>query len=116
MTTDTDKLKGLALAATPGPWHWVNNETDQPRQPGEWRASLRTVQEYPTHSVGPLPKFIVQADEICGENMDANADFIAAANPATVLALLAERDELCAEVERLRAAIKAHTKAGKDPA
>lgn len=88
-------LKQLAMAATPGPWHWVNPSTDQQRQPGEWRASLRTVDEFPAKfSPGTLPLFIVEADEICDENMDANAAFIAAANPATVLKLIEQVESL----------------------
>ena len=84
-----DHLEALARAATPGPWHWVNPENDQPRKLGEWRASLRTVQEFNTRWGDTLPKFIVNADEICDENMDANANFIATANPAAVLELIA---------------------------
>jgi hypothetical protein len=83
-----DHLEALAKAATPGPWHWVNPGNDQPRKLGEWRASLRTVQQFNTHRGDTLPKFIVDAEEIRDENMDANANFIAAANPAAVLALI----------------------------
>ena len=67
-------------AFTPGPWCWINSETDLPRQEGEWRSSLRTVKEYERSSVGTrLPLFILEADEICDENMEANARLIAAA-------------------------------------
>lgn len=81
-------LKKSALAATPGPWEWINPENDKPRQSGEWRASLRTVAKFSTYSVGPLPKFIVEADEICDENREANASYIEFANPAAILALI----------------------------
>lgn len=92
---DLDAIEAAAKAATPGEWHWVNHVTDQPRQAGEWRASLRTIEKYPTGAGGYLlPKFIVEADEICDENMDGNAAFIATANPTVVLEL----------VRRLRAA------------
>jgi hypothetical protein len=99
---DLDKLEALAKDATPGPWHWVNRETDEPRSAGEWNSSLRTVEVFPTQLVGPLPKFIVEADEICDENMEANADFIAAANPATILALIAEVRSLRAGEPNMR--------------
>jgi hypothetical protein len=86
-----EKMKALALAATKGPWHWVNPEDDQPREPGEWRSSLRTVAEFPVSTPGwTLPKFIVDADCIGDENMDANASFIAECNPAAVLELIAK--------------------------
>lgn len=94
MTLDLEQIKAAARAATPGPWHWVNPENDQPRRPGEWRASLRTIEKFPTQSVGPLPEFIVEADEICDKNMEANAAFIETMDPTTVLEL----------VERLEAA------------
>jgi hypothetical protein len=98
MNVDLNALKEVAAAATPGPWNWVNPETDKPRQPGEWRSSLRTVahnREYPTGR--PLPDFIMEADEICDENMEANAAFIEAANPAAVLALI-ERLEMAEKI------------------
>ncbi len=96
-----EKLKAVALAATPGPWHWVNPENDKPRRPGEWRASLRTIEEFPTRSVGPLPHFILAAEEISSsdDKMEENAAFIAAANPAAVLELIAEVERLSAIVE-----------------
>jgi hypothetical protein len=102
MRYDLDSLEALATAATPGPWHWVNPTTDAPRGLGEWRSSLRTVEKFPTQSVGPLPKFIVEADEICDWNMDANASFIAAANPETILTLTAELRKLRAEINEMR--------------
>jgi hypothetical protein len=94
---DTEKMKALALAATQGPWEWVNPVNDEPRQPGEWRASLRTVEKFPTQSIGTLPKFIIEADEICDENREANAAFIAAANPAAILELIAALEAAAAD-------------------
>lgn len=95
---DPLRLNALALAATPGPWHWVNPTTDEPRKPGEWRASLRSVAQNRTVHGFMLPEFILEADEIRDKNLDANADFIAAANPAAVLHLLALHDDRCREV------------------
>lgn len=68
---------------TPGPWHWVNPGTDEPREAGEYRSSLRTVTER-DRGVGPLPIFILDADEICDTypregTQEANASLIAAA-------------------------------------
>jgi hypothetical protein len=82
MTVDTEKLKALALAATPGPWKAI-----------EWTCHAPT-----TIRAGAVG--ITVADTTGhGRHSDAcavDAAFIAEANPAAVL-------ELIAEVERLRA-------------
>ena len=74
-------------AYTPGPWHWINSETDEPYDflapsSGNGWPSLRTVEEFLTKSVGPLPKWILAAEEFRAyteeENL-ANARLIAAA-------------------------------------
>jgi hypothetical protein len=70
---------------TKGPWHWVNSHTDQlfdfnkPWDGGGY-PSLRTVKEESTpHSLGPVPKWILDAepDHLIGS--EANARLIAAA-------------------------------------
>lgn len=88
-TAELDVIKAAAEAATPGPWHWINSINDKPRQPGEYQSSLRTVEQFPSfiseaYPDHTLPKFILEAEDI----EDANADFIAAANPDTVLRLV----------------------------
>ena len=70
MTTDYTKLRELALAATPGPW----------------RAQQRNKQEA-IYIVGPD-----HTPPACHAFYANNADYIAAAHPATVLALLDEVD------------------------
>ena len=75
-------IQKLAEAATEGPWHWVDYETDAPVAPGGesqvFRVSLRTVAEHETPSVGPLPHFILS--EVQYEQETSNdARFIAAA-------------------------------------
>jgi hypothetical protein len=76
-----DKLKGLALAATPGSW-----------------------------SVDPLYGFIMDAIaepiEICNpDGASSNAAYIAEANPAAILELIAQRDELLAALRTSREVI-----------
>lgn len=88
-------IEARANAATAGPWHWVDPETDQPLELTALceAASLRTVEKYPTISVGPLPKFIVDTQEL---NEVADALFIANART--------DVPALVAEVRRLREA------------
>lgn len=92
MTVDIEKLKALALAATPGPWMRLFGE--------------RTV--YDKMEDGCRGNAIVRADLAYGMQDGNNLDYIAAANPAAVL-------ELIAEVERLRPTPAAGT-AEKDAA
>lgn len=71
MEVKYEELRALAEAATPGPW--------------DWRANMEegfVVHERPA---GTIYSF---------SNSKENAAFIAAANPATVLALLAENGRL----------------------
>ena len=65
---------------TPGPWHWVNPNTDEPHKRGESYADLRTVADYGT--APPLPMWIVSCEELGfgGEDeVEANLSLIAAA-------------------------------------
>jgi len=87
VTIDTTKLRELGQAATPGPWTqweghgWVMAGTTE-----------ATAKGYMAGTDG----HVCRTD--CGDFSDAqgikNAEYIAAANPATVLALLDEIDRL----------------------
>ena len=89
--TAPDELERLARAATPGPWI----RSGCRRKMGDEDCIM----------VGP-DGFLMAALPI-GQPRDHagafnDAAFIAAANPATILALLSERAELLAAVERMR--------------
>lgn len=84
MTSDRyDELRAAAEAATPGPWRKVSDLMDQSRPWVENGESWLIVK-----TEGRL-----SADR-------ENATFIALANPATITALLDERDSLLAALER----------------
>ena len=83
MTFDLDKLEALAKAATPGEWR-VSNHRQSSR-------AIQTVKnDYEVASV-PLNKFTDN------RRREADADFIAAANPSTILALVAHIRQLEAD-------------------
>ena len=75
MTIDTTKLRELAMKATPGPWY-----SKWPEERCAWKDI--------GHSRHPVA--------YTGDCFDdaPNAEYIAATNPSTVLALLDDRDEL----------------------
>ena len=79
---NVEELKQKALAATPGPW-------------------FDAVSSNMNNSVH------VSMGIICntGKNID-DAAFIAAANPAAILELIAELDELAAKLDRAQAEIR----------
>jgi hypothetical protein len=96
VTARDDRLRELAMAATPGPW-----EADEPAT--KWRARDGHVRT--TH-----PDFEDCADEIAETFSNDDAAYIAAASPDVVTGLLdrlaaveAERDRLAAAVERVEA-------------
>jgi hypothetical protein len=78
---------------TPGPWHWVDCETDLPWKPGSRFPSLRTVKEFETKFVGLLPKFILTN---CDDVSEKDLPLIAAAPE-----LLKQRDALLAACKTL---------------
>ena len=95
------ELRRLAEAATPGPWYldgpWWYGDDDS-------AYCISTAEDAGRIAVTIAPPRYIFGGE--REVRDANARFIAAANPAVVLALLdaaAERDALAAGVERVRA-------------
>lgn len=72
---DLQQLKALAEAATPGPWI-IEEGLPQDEAWCEW------------HNVGPF--------SLMGDKADADDKFIAAANPAAILALIAKVESLAA--------------------
>ena len=106
---DMNELLALVGKATPGPWEWINSNTDEPFDfdspwDGGGYPSLRTVECFGenktevrdggTYTSFALPKWILDAEPMQNGNDAANAALIVAA----VNALPA----LCAEVEALR--------------
>lgn len=120
MTVDIERLQQLIEQATPGPWQWVDPDTDLPCLPDApcatgdhcrhaYRLSLRTVAEFPTQSVGPLPQFVIGSAEEFNEHEQADgswthpdAEFIAGAVNALpeLLSAHRERDELKAQLAK----------------
>ena len=84
--TDTKELRKLAEAATPGPWNYYDDSLSTGRI--EIVAPGKTV----TRIYRSVP-----------EEDGANAEFIAAANPQTIIALLDTIEAQAAEIERLKA-------------
>jgi len=85
-----EELKKKALAATPGPWAWDDN-------------NIRDA-DYDEKEYAP---WLVASDEpvLCGQiraNTPENADYIAAANPAAVLGLIEKLDAAHTELELVR--------------
>lgn len=90
MTDRYEKIrKALAMGPTPGPWAACRTNS------GTFVKSER------------LAGYFVEVRH-CRTAQDVNADahLIAACDPDTIRALLAERDALAAEVERLREVLK----------
>ena len=118
MTIDTNELRRLAQAATPGPWYVTGKLTRYV----EARIDGGLIQE--VAACGPT-----KADGGYGPQQEANARLIAAANPAAISELLdrlkaaeKERDALRAEnerMEKMQAVLRRHHEmamgAGLDP-
>lgn len=82
------ELKALAEAATPGPWGW-----DGP----VWGYDAENEAPWLIQERGS--DVVITGELQCSE---ANAAYISAADPATVLSLIAERDALLAERDALK--------------
>ena len=92
-TPDLAGLRRLAEAATPGPWEAFGAVDG--RRGERWLGVTTDMRATESARAGD-----VFAAQNCTRQ---DALFIAAANPAAVLALLDERDALAAKVERVRA-------------
>lgn len=87
--TDYTELKRLALAATPGTWERGDgNEVSVSADGDEGYWSWEVAGPAQVHGAG--------------DQRDKDADFIVAANPAAVLALIAENEALRKDAERYR--------------
>jgi hypothetical protein len=83
MSEDHSELQRLAEAATPGPWNVANN-----RYGGVIRGG--PVQEFTNGSAQSQIVMCCGAEWMEPGQLERNAEFIAAANPTAVLALLTE--------------------------
>lgn len=83
MTSDLDALEKLADEATPGKWRNAVYSRERVIVAGLASKAFVKVLGKPPHSNG----------KDCAIQADANAAFIAAANPATIKALIAELKE-----------------------
>ncbi len=93
--TDTVKLRQLASAATPGPWE---SEAAATRVGALHRVTYAAAAD----GMNAGARFVVANAEGTEGNDRNNAAFIAAANPATFLAMLDEIDRLRAKVSDMR--------------
>lgn len=93
------ELKELAEKATPGPW-----SAERWRHKNDWRVNSENLQ-----SLAELRG----ADTSANTRTGADAAFIAAANPATVLALIAEVERLTKLAAHLDAACVQQIRAGE---
>ena len=99
MSEDLNKLRELAEAATPGPWHHCQPFMVVPAQktvhgtvPAE---RVDYVSTWPDRGTPPGHRVVVPMPPECGPGVrSADMAFIAAANPAKVLSLLAENEKL----------------------
>lgn len=91
---NTEELKKLAMAATPGPWAYSNDSKDFPVN------GYVTVRDC-IYSVCVLPYEGIRTDD----RVTDNGLFIAAANPAAILALIAEIARFTQDAEMAAASL-----------
>lgn len=100
MNTTTDDLiseiEAAAKAATPGPWIQSHRRSVH----GGYRTEIYTDDDEVVATASWYPKPLTPTTT--GTYRPDNAQFIAAANPANVLALIAELRSLRADAERYR--------------
>lgn len=85
---NTDHLKKLAIAATPGPWmHLLGDRLVYDRLNDGCRGNSIVGVDYRHYSAKEA----------------ANLDYVAAANPTAILELIQQRDELLAALKRIKA-------------
>ena len=89
--TDTKELRKLAEAATPGPWNYYDDSLSTGRI-----------------EIVALGKTVTRIYRSVPEEDGANAEFIAAANPQTIIALLDTIEAQAAEIERQNATIDSY--------
>lgn len=103
--TDLTELKKLAKAATPGPWDADCDEGEGEVEVNAGTARTSWVDHGNGIMTGTPPRSwrvtdrIVERDDLWDEDFEqaaADADFIAAANPSTVLALIAQIEAVTA--------------------
>ena len=88
---NTEELKRLAEAATPGPWGYDYDDQDHDTCIGIlWGTNHYAIATIPYNG------------QVSDEKVTATARLIAAANPATILALIQQRDELLAALKDAR--------------
>ena len=104
MNIDTNQLRQLAEMAAPGPWT-INPNTDARFMVFSRRDDPLFIGAQICEARAPLG--CAHGYRLIEVAREANAAFIAAANPATVLELLAEIDRLTTERDEWRAAAMA---------
>ncbi len=78
--TKIDELEKLALAATPGPWKWDSNPCDyDPKEEAPWIIN---------QNGDPILRGEIKCD------LQADADYITAVNPAAVLELIEQHKQM----------------------
>lgn len=110
MTVDRKRLRELAMAATPGPWHAM-----EPLGRSHSDHGYRRIVDVVRERVTVYAEAAKMWRDASGYTWGDDAAFIAAADPQTILAMLHERDALAeradaaeAEVEALKHDIERH--------
>ena len=108
----TDELEKLAMAATPGPWLWETNKYGiQLYSPPNGKCTVMDFARRGMHGAQPrfsnrtgqpLGGVMLTADEIGDLNTNADASYIAAANPSAILEIIAEVKQLRVALEEIR--------------